>query len=286
MADVLQMLVYGLVLGSILTLGAIGVSMLFGILRFAHFAHGDMMTFGAYIALSFVTGLGFPVFGALPFAIVVTVALAIAIDRLVYRRLRRTQPVILLISSFGIAMALRALIQMIWGPGNHALQKGIQIPYRVLGVAIKPDHITIVVGAAVLVVALHLFLHRTKLGKAMRAMADNPDLAAITGIDNERVIAWTWGIGASLAATAGVFLALDTHLNPMTGWHVLLMVFAATILGGIGKVYGAILGGLVIGVAVEMSTLMIEPAYKPAVAFAIMVAMLVARPQGLLGGRA
>lgn len=285
MNEALQLLVYGTVLGSILTLGAIGVSMLFGILRFAHFAHGDMMTFGAYIALSFITGLGFPIFGALPFAIVITAILAIAIDRLVYRRLRKTQPVILLISSFGIAMALRALIQMIWGPGNHVYQQGIQIPYRAFGIAIKPDHITIVVGAIILVAALNLFLHRTKLGKAMRAMADNPDLAAITGIDNERVIMWTWVIGGGLAASAGVFMAMDTHLNPTIGWHVLLMVFAATILGGIGKLYGAILGGLAIGIAVEMSTMVIEPVYKPAVAFGIMVIMLIVRPAGLLGGR-
>lgn len=285
MAEFWQLLTYGVVLGSILALGAIGVSMLFGILRFAHFAHGDMMTFGAYIALAFVTGFGFPWWGALPFAVLATAILAVAIDRLIYKRLRKTQPVILLISSFGMAMALRALIQMIWGPGNHVLKQGIQIPWRVFGVAVKPDHVTIVVCAAVLVVGLHLFLHRTKLGKAMRAMADNPDLASITGIDNERVILWTWVIGGGLAASAGLFLALDTHLNPVMGWHVLLMVFAATILGGIGKLYGAILGGLTIGIAVELSTLVIEPVYKPAVAFAIMVVMLIVRPQGLLGGR-
>ncbi len=285
MHDILQLLVYGVVLGSILALGAIGVSMLFGILSFAHFAHGDMMTFGAYITLAFVSGLGFPWWGALPFAIVITVAVALAIDRLVYRRLRRTQPVIMLISSFGFAMVLRALVQIIWGPDNYVFVSGIQLPYRIGGIVIRPDHITIVTSTLLLVIGLHQFLHRTKMGMAMRAMADNPDLAAVSGIDTERVVAWTWVIGASLATVAGVFLGLDTQLTPMMGWQILLMVFAAAILGGIGNVYGAILGGLTIGIAMEMSTLVIDPVYKPAVAFTIMVIMLILRPQGLLGGR-
>ncbi len=285
MHDILQLLVYGVVLGSILALGAIGVSMLFGILSFAHFAHGDMMTFGAYITLAFVSGLGFPWWGALPFAIVITVAVALAIDRLVYRRLRRTQPVIMLISSFGFAMVLRALVQIIWGPDNYVFVSGIQLPYHIGGIVIRPDHITIIASTLLLVIALHQFLHRTKMGMAMRAMADNPDLAAVSGIDTERVVAWTWVIGASLATVAGVFLGLDTQLTPMMGWQILLMVFAAAILGGIGNVYGAILGGLTIGIAMEMSTLVIDPVYKPAVAFTIMVIMLILRPQGLLGGR-
>lgn len=285
MVDVLQLLVYGIVSGCILTLGAIGVSLIFGILRFAHFAHGDMMTFGAYAALIFVSGFGFSVYVALPFAMAITVVLAVLLDRILYRRLRQTTPVILLISSFGVAMALRAVVQLIWGTRDHVYQKGIQIPYRVFGVAIQPDHIAIVAGAVILVVGLNLFLQRTRMGKAMRAMADNADLARISGIDVEQVILWTWIIGGCLATAGGVFLAVDTRLLPTVGWHILLPVFAAAILGGIGKPYGAIFGGLLIGISMELSTLVLEPVYKPAIAFAIMVVVLVVKPTGLFGGR-
>ncbi len=283
--EVLQLLVYGVVLGSILTLGAIGVSMIFGILRFAHFAHGDMMTLGAYFGLVFVAGAGISPLAALPLAMGLTAGVAIVVDQTIYRRLRRTQPVILLISSFGIALALRSLIQLVWGPNSEVYRSGIQIPHRVFGLVVKPDHLWIVCGAVGLVVAVHLFLTRTKMGKAMRAMSDNMDLALVTGIPAERVIMGTWVLGGAMAAAAGVFLGMDTRLHPTIGWGVLLPVFAAAILGGIGKPYGAIAGGMVIGIAMELSTLVLEPTYKPAVAFAIMVAMLVVRPSGLFGGR-
>lgn len=284
-ADFLQLLVYGIVYGSILTLGAIGVSLIFGILGFAHFAHGDLMTTGAYAALVLVAGLGWPVWASVPFAILVTALVAVAIDQTIYRRLRRTAPVILLISSFGMALAIRSVIQLIWGPRDQVYASGIQLPYRLGDVIIRPDHVMIVGGALLLVILLHLFLKHSRTGKAMRAMADNMDLAAVSGIDAERVIMWTWVLGGGLAAAAGVFLALDTRLHPTVGWHVLLPVFAAAILGGIGRPYGAILGGLIIGIATEMSTVWLQPAYKPAVAFAIMVMVLVVRPTGILPGR-
>ncbi len=285
MIEILQVLVYGVVLGSIFALGAIGVSLTFGILRFANFAHGDLMTLGAYFALLPVAGLGLPVPLGFLFAAVATAAAAILIDRLVYRRLRRTAPVILVISSFGIALVLRSLVQLFWGPHNQVYEAGIRLPIVIAGLRIKPDQITILAGTMILVIALHLFLQRSKMGKAMRAMADNVDLARITGIDTERVILWTWVIGAVLAAAAGVFLGLDTRLHPLMGWRLLLDVFAAAILGGIGRPYGAIVGGLVIGIAEEMSTLVFSPAYKPAVAFAILVVLLIVRPTGLFGGR-
>lgn len=285
MEDFLQLTVYGVVLGSIITLGAVGLSLVYSILRFAHFAHGDMITAGAYFAFIFVAGFGMPVLVALPFAIALTALLAVLVDQVLYRRLRKTAPVILLISSFGVALIMRSLIQIIWGPDNQVYQSGIQLPYRVMGLTIKPDHLLIVGLSVALVVALHLFLQKTKIGKAMRAMSDNRDLAQVTGISVDRIIIWTWIIGAALAAAAGVFLAMDTRLHPVMGWRLLLPVFAAAILGGIGKPYGAIAGGLVIGLAQEWSTAFISPAYKPAVAFALMVLMLIFRPTGLFSGR-
>jgi len=134
-------------------------------------------------------------------------------------------------------------------------------------------------------VLLHLFLQKTKTGKAMRAMSDNADLAQVTGIEVNKVIIWTWVIGGGLAAAAGVFLGIDTRLHPVMGWRILLPVFAAAILGGIGRPYGAIVGGLIIGLAQEYSTVVISPPYKPAVAFALMVIMLIFKPTGLFAGR-
>jgi branched-chain amino acid transport system permease protein/neutral amino acid transport system permease protein len=282
--DFLQLVVYGIVLGCILSLGAIGVSLTFGILRFANFAHGDLMTIGAYLGWTLVQA-ALPFWLSLPLACVGTVAVAVLIDRLVFLRLRRQAPVILLISSFGIALILRSVVQLIWGSDQLVYRQGIQQPWNFGGLTIKPDQIVIVLGAVVLVIALHLFLKYTKTGKAMRAMADNIDLAKVSGINTERVVLWTWVLGAVMACAAGMFLGLDTQINPTMGWRVLLPIFAAAILGGIGSPYGAIAGGLIIGLASELSTLVISPAYKSAVAFAILVGMLIVRPEGLFGGR-
>ncbi|MEL6384171.1 MAG: branched-chain amino acid ABC transporter permease [Cyanobacteria bacterium J06626_18] len=284
MIDFLQLIIYGIVLGCILSLGAIGVSLTFGILRFANFAHGDLMTIGAYFAFASIQ-TGLPFWVSLPIACLSTAIVAIAVDCLVFRQLRRRPPVILLISSFGIALILRSLIQLIWGSDQLVYRQGIQTPWRFAGLSLKPDQLVIIVGAIALVTALHFFLQNTRTGKAMRAMADNIDLAKVTGINTDRVVLWTWLIGAVMACAAGAFLGLDTQLSPTMGWRVLLSIFAAAILGGIGSPYGAIAGGLVIGLASELSTLIISPEYKAAVAFAILVGMLIVKPTGLLGGR-
>ncbi len=282
--DFLQLIIFGIVSGAIFALGGIGISVIFGILRFAHLAHGDMMTFGAYLALAAITSLHLPVLAALPIAMIGTAAAAIAIDYVFYRRFRQARPVVLLISSFGIALVLRSAVQLIWGPGNYVYESGISIPYVIFDLRIKPDHLLIVASTIAIIVAFHLFLTYTRLGKAMRAMSDDPDLARVSGVDTERVVVWTWAIGGALAAAGGVFLALDTQLNPLLCWNILLPMFAAAIVGGIGRPYGAIAGGLLIGIVEELSTSFIDPAYKPAVAFVIMVAVLLWRPTGILKG--
>ncbi len=157
---------------------------------------------------------------------------------------------------------------------------------------VSPKHLLIVGSALVLMVAVHLLLSRTKIGKAMRAMSDSSELARLTGIDTEMVIRATWVVGASLAAAAGVLLAIDTHVETMMGFKLLLPVFAAAILGGIGRPYGAMAGGLIIGIAEELSSYawlgdgpLLAPGYKAGVAFAIMVVMLIWRPSGLFRGK-
>ncbi|SFL48195.1 branched-chain amino acid ABC transporter permease [Halanaerobium salsuginis] len=280
-----QLFLNGVILGSIIALGAIGLSLIYGILKFGHFAHGDLMTLGAYFAFLFKVQLALPFWLAFILAAMLTALVAIILNFVLYRHLRKRDSVIVMISSVGAALIIRNIILLFWGPQNKFYDKAIQMPI-ILGdgfLRIKENQIVILILALILVIAVHLFLTRTKLGKAMRAMADNIDLAQITGINTERVIIWTWAMSGVLTAAAGILLAFDTHLTPVMGWNLLLPLFAAVILGGIGSPYGAMFGGLVIGISQEMSTLVISAAYKPAVAFTIMILMLIIKPSGLMG---
>ena len=280
-----QLLLYGVIYGGIISLGAIGVTLIARILRFSHFAHGDMMALGAYFALFFRVTMGLPMWVSAVLAVGFTAAAAVLIDRLFYRPLRRTSPAILLIASVGVALVVRHLIQFFWGAAVQVYQQGVERPYIIWGLRIRPVQVWILVMAVVLVAGVWLFLQKTRIGKAMRAMADNMDLAAVSGIDTERMIVWTWVLGAALAAAAGIMLGLDTQLRPGMGWFMLLPVFAAAILGGLGNPYGAIAGGMIIGLSQELSTLVFNTAYKPAVSFVLMVLLLLLRPQGLFGGK-
>lgn len=286
-------LIPGLVLGSIYALGAIGVSMLFSILRFAHFAHGDMMTLAAYLAFPVVVGLGLhPLAGAVA-AAVMTSVVALGIDRIGYQPVRARPTIVSVMVSLGIALMLRSAIQVGFGVKIESYTEGrIVPPLRLDWLIIPEKHIWIIASTLVLMLCIHLLLSQTRAGKAMRAMSDSAELAQLTGIPTERVVRLTWIIGASLAAVAGVFAAWDTYLQTMMGWFLLLPIFAATILGGIGRPYGAMLGGLIIGLAEELSTYpwigtdpLISPGYKTGIAFAIMVVLLIFRPHGLFGGR-
>jgi branched-chain amino acid transport system permease protein/neutral amino acid transport system permease protein len=162
------------------------------------------------------------------------------------------------------------------------LRRAIQLP---MGIKIRPDQILILIVVFCLVALLHLYLQKTKMGKAMRATADNMDLALVSGIDTERVIILTWGIGGALAAAGGILYGVDVQVHAYMGWNFLIPLFAATILGTIGNIYGALVGGLVIGIIQQVSTAFLLPTYKPAVAFMVMIIILVVRPKGIFGGK-
>jgi branched-subunit amino acid ABC-type transport system permease component len=284
-------LIPGLVLGAIYALGAAGLSLAYGVLRFANFAHGDLMTFGAYAALVAVGALGISAWAALPFAIAATVPVILLADRAFFAPLRRAQPAVLLISSFGVALMIRAVVYFVWGPTPQGYARGFTPPLVWEGLRIQQRHLAILAGALGAALLVHLLLSRSRAGRAMRAMADDPDLARITGVPVDGVIRLTWAVSAALAAVAGVFLAIDTELTPMLGFNVVLASFAAAILGGIGRPWGAALGGLLLGVAEELSTYpwlgeapLLAPAYKTGVAFAVLVLVLIFRPQGLFRG--
>lgn len=284
----------GIVLGCIYALGAIGVSLVFGNLRFANFAHGALMTLGAYFTLSLATGLGLhPLLALIP-AMLATGVMAAGLDRAFLRPFRASAPVILLIASLGIALMVRSTIQLGWGVELRSFTPGeIQRPLVLFDtIRVLPRHLLIIITAVVLMLALHWLITRTRIGKAMRAMSDSPELARLSGIDTERVILVTWLIAGALAAAAGTLLGMDTQLRTTMGFHALLPVFAAALLGGIGRPYGAMAGGLVIGIAQELvvypwigTTPLLSPSYKEGVAFAVMVAILIWRPTGLFAGR-
>jgi branched-chain amino acid transport system permease protein/neutral amino acid transport system permease protein len=295
----LSLAVRGVMLGGILALGAIGLSLVFGVMKFGNFAHGDLMTLGAYLALPIVLALpsgaalapftfGWEFLLALVIAMPLVGLAAYLIDRVIYRplRLRRSSPVILAMAALGMAFFVRSLIYLIWGADFHFYYLGRARPALVelfSGVRVRHDQLFILGLAVVLVVLVYLLLEKTKMGKAMRATADNPDLARVSGINTDRVVLWTWLIGGALAGAGGIMFGLDAQLRPEMGWFLLLPLFAAVILGSIGNPYGALVGALIIGVAQQMSTAFINPAYAPGVAFVILILVLLFRPQGIFG---
>lgn len=308
----------GLLVGLIFGLAGIGLSMTYSILNFANFSHGDLLTTGAFtgwgVALV-VAGWGLGDVGfrllarpgrgspgpeeigasivASPLAIVigvviaavVTAIVALIIDRLVYRPMRDQGGIPLLIASIGVALALRSLIQFVYGGQTRGVTATEGVRQDILGHSVNLHQLTLMVVAVLLMIGLHLLLQRTKLGKAMRAMADNKNLALVTGIPTERVVRATWLIGAGLAGVAGFLLVLQRGTMDFNlGWFLLLFIFAAVILGGIGSIYGAITGGLIIGFVHEVSLIWISSDFNAVAAFLIMIIVLLYRPEGLFGG--
>ncbi|MEY2956275.1 MAG: branched-chain amino acid ABC transporter permease [Gemmobacter sp.] len=317
----------GLAYGAQLALGALGVTLVYGILRFSNFAHGDTMAFGTMAAILVTWGLqamGIS-FGplptaliALPFAIAATAALVLATDRGIYRFYRRVRaaPVILVIVSMGVMFVMNALTRFIIGVDEINFADGGRFiiaarEFKELtglaeGLAIRTTQVITVVTAAVAVGLLFWFLGNTRTGKSMRAYSDNEDLALLSGINPERVVAVTWIIVAALATTAGVLYGLDKSFKAFTYFQLLLPIFAAAIVGGLGSPLGAIAGGFLIAfsevtvtyawkrvlgyllpadLAPEGLVQLMSTDYKFAVSFAILVIVLLFRPTGLFRGK-
>ncbi len=297
----IELIVYGIVLGSIIALGSVGLTLIWGITDLFNCAHGDQITVGAYIALLFgglFNRIGFLQGNVGPFSfswglllsfipsIIISIAVAVAVDRLVYKRMRRAGAhfITAFIASIGVAWALRGFIYIIWGADFHFYSEGLRpVLFLPAGIKLRVDEIFIMIVAWAAVAAVYLFLGRTKTGKALRALADNPNLARVSGINVERMLIWAWGIAGMLVAIAGILYGIETQLRPEMGWIFLLPLFAAVILGGKGSITGALAGGLVMGIAQQVSTLFLLPTYKPAVAFIIMILVLIFRPKGIFG---
>ncbi|PSP81652.1 branched-chain amino acid ABC transporter permease [Halobacteriales archaeon QS_4_69_225] len=341
----LSKVINGILRGLIIGLAGIGLSMTYSILGFANFAHGDFITVGAFMGVmtSYIVAgvvgaatydigtlalmkveasqLGLAITGGpLAFAAIVlglliagvgTVGVVLLVDRLAFEPIRDRSSVSLLITSIGVALVIRYLVNFIWGiekfsansPGDtwelairgsepaNGLQRGPSTWEFVIteltgSIRVNAHDFTLLIIAVSLMLGVHVLLQTSKLGKAMRAMADNKDLARVTGIPTDRVIRFTWVLGGSLTGVAGYTWVLwSGTFGWYDGWLFLLLVFAAVILGGIGSIYGAMAGGLIIGLARDLSIIFIPSAFAKAFAFALMIVVLVVKPSGLFAGR-
>lgn len=290
-----QALADGILTGGILALGAIGYSLSAKILKFANFAHAEFLTVGAYLALTLATlagasapidplSFGLPLILATIVAGIATGIIAILVDTLVFSRLRarRAAALTLVFASFGMALVLRNLVLLLWGPDAHYYGQELQIAIEVLpDVRMLPDHVFVLALTILLVLSLHIFLQTSRVGVAMRAMADSPALSQACGIDTASIIRWTWLLAGMLAACAGVFAGLTVQIRPELGFNMLLAVLTAAVLGGAGNLFGAVVGGLVVGLAESLSVLIIPASFKPAIPFLLLLIVLYVRPQGL-----
>jgi len=245
----IQVIVNSIIRASELALLALGLTIVYDILKFANFAHTELAMVGAYIAYLLNVGLGVPIAIAALIAALTAGLLSIVIDRAVFSRMRDSTGIIVMVTSMGVAIALRNTVRAIWGPDarNYAipLQKPLVTPWF----RITPLQIWIVVIGALAMVAFYFLLHYTTLGKAMRATSDDPDLAQASGIATEKIITYVWFIAISFAALAGVLIGMETYIQPVMGFAIIIPVFCAAIMGGIGNPYGAMLGALALGFA-------------------------------------
>jgi len=313
--------------GAQLSLGALGVTLIFGILRFANFSHGELMSFGTMATILFTWFLqsqGISIHPlptallALPVGILVAIGMSLTTDRYVFRfyRRKRSNPIVFAIVSVGVMFVYAGLVRIIIGPDNQSFADGERFIITAFefekmtglaeGIAIKQTQVVTVAIAVVVVAALFWFLNKTRSGKAMRAYSDNEDLSLLSGIDPDRVVMIAWIITAALATIAGTLYGLDKVYRPFIFLQILLPIFAATILGGIGQPVGAILGGFVVAFSEVMVTYaykkflaylgpegwapeglvqLLSTDYKFAVSFIILVVVLLVRPTGIIRGK-
>lgn len=313
--------------GSQLALGALGVTLVYGILRFSNFAHGDTMAFGAMVTILLTwwfqgqgISLGFlpTALLAIPFAVAVTVIFVLITDRWVYRhhRVHKAPPVVFLIASVGVMFLMNGVVRFVIGPGEQNFEDGQRFIITVAafrdftgleqGLALRTSQALTMVTALIVMLVLFWFLERTRTGKSMRAYSDNENLALLSGINPDRVVLITWIIAASLATVAGVLYGLDKGFRPFTYFQLLLPIFAAAIVGGLGSPLGAIVGGFVVAFSEVLLTYayrrffayllpeswepeglmqLLSTDYKFAVSFVILVVVLLVKPTGLFGGK-
>jgi branched-chain amino acid transport system permease protein len=290
-ARVGALLVAGLKLGATIALAGVGLSLIYGVTRLVNFAHAELVTLGAVLAFAFHvpgTGPGYPlVLAAIP-AIILVGAFGWLQSKYLWQPLRKrgTSLLSLMVVSIGLSFALRSIIQLAFGGQPQSYQDYAGQPgVLILGVSMVPKHLVTIAVAIVVLFLVTLFLERSRSGTAMRAVADDRDLAESSGIDVDRVIQVTWVLAALLAAMGGIFYGMNESVSYDMGFRILLLLFAAVVLGGLGTAYGVMAGAFVVGIVVEMSTLVLPSELKVVSGLVILIVMLLVRPQGIFGTR-
>jgi len=298
----IQVVINSIVRASELALLSLGLTIVYDLLKFANFAHTEFAVIGVYLAFFLNVTLGLHIIPASIIASVLTGLFAVFVDKAIFKRMRQFSGIFMMITSMGLAIALRNTIRAIWGAKAQNFSVALQRPIVTEYFRITPLQIWIVLIGVGMMVAFHLLLHHTQLGKAMRASSDNPELAQASGIATEKIITYVWFIAIAFASLGGILIGMETYILPYMGFAIIIPVFCATIMGGVGNPYGAMLGALVLGFAENFGLfinfgkilnlggilnfsedLYIPTGYKPAIGFVILILVLLTRPRGILG---
>lgn len=267
----LQLILNGFIGGGVYALFAVGLTMIYSVFGFINFAHGELIAWGAYAVLLFTAPpLGLPIWAAALPALGLVVCLALLQDRFVFAPLRKSPPVTLLIASIGLSFLLRSLLQLVFGSDLRSYESEYFGIIEFGEILITHVQLGMLGLAVVFLGGLYLLLTRTLLGKSLRAVSDNLELAGLYGVDLKKVSRTVWVLSAIFAGSGGILLGLDTSLDPMMGLSNMLKGFAAVLLGGAGNVWGALIGGIFIGVVENLGTAFFSPGYKDFTAFAIL----------------
>ncbi len=279
---------FGLITASVLALASVGLTLQFGVTNFVNFAYGEMLTIGAYLAYVFNRVFSMNIWLAMLFAALLTAIISVLINLFVIQPFakRKAPLIILLVVTIGLSLFLENGVQAIWGPSfkQYTTEPGASLHFGPL--IFTQQQLVIIAISIVVLIGIHFMLKYSKIGKAMRAMSDNMELARVSGVPTKKITNFAWLISGFMAGLAGVVLAINVNnFTPALGSMFLFVIFAAVILGGIGRPYGAMLGALIIGVAMEVSATFMDSAYKTVIAFAILVLLLLFKPEGILPSR-
>lgn len=286
MTPLAQAILNGVMTGALIAVPAIGFTAIFAVLRYPSFAVAAYITIGGFSGWVANTTLGLGVLPVVAIAFVVAGAVGVIGEEGGLRRLRPAGALTVAIATIALNLILENLIRFGFGNDLRGYDLPLKPDLRFLDLRIGPQQIENVILAAIVMAAVFLFLRHTRFGKAMRAVADNVDLARLKGIDPQLVAVVTLFVGAGLSGAGGVLLAVDTSIDPLAGTRILLTVFAAAVLGGLGSIPGAVVGAFCVGIAEELAVLAVPATYRSAIGFAAILLMLTFRPRGLLGERA
>lgn len=281
---IVQLAINGIISGSIYAVVALGFAVIYGTVRFFHFAHGAVYACGAYLAWYSIARLEFALIPGAIVACILAGVIGLSIDAMVYRPLRdrKSPSLVLLLASFGVLVALNSALQLIFGSDIKVWRTGVVLEGRsICGARITDAQIAIIVACIALVVLLVVFVTRTRLGTAVRAVADDPMAASLVGIESQRIVRTTFFLGSTLAGAAGVLVSLETGIEPTMGLNAVIKGIIAAVIGGIGSIPGALIGGLLIGAAENLGTWGISSGWKDAMAFAVLIVFLLIRPGGI-----